>query len=99
HVVLHTPSLHDALPIFNGRRLTEMRRILVSKLFDEWASMVASALQPVLFKSHKLLRAIRRCTENLTGHVVFQQVGGFLHVQVARSEEHRSELQSPDHLV
>src|SRR5207244_11029158 len=90
-----TPSLHDALPIFTAAMVKDLRERTGAGMMDcksalgETQGNVESAVD--LLRKKGLAKAAKKA-----GRVAAE---GLIAVNVARSEEHTSELQSPDHLV
>src|SRR5207244_12400755 len=85
HTALDTLSLHDALPIFQRRAGGEQRSLGLQKVDVE--SVDRSRCRAEAHKHAEWLDAIERSRERRLADAVI------------RSEEHTSELQSPDHLV
>src|SRR5207244_10312034 len=80
-----TLSLHDALPIFNARRVGSLERFLAKNL--------KAPLRLAMMHHHPVLH---------TGPYLESSdviPNGDALIAALRSEEHTSELQSPDHLV
>src|SRR5207244_11057952 len=94
----YTPSLHDALPIW-GMRLLERPRPRVDDAVLRELSVPGERLRRVPRLHHELVvlavpaARLDRSDPLVDVGVVAEADGK------ARSEEHTSELQSPDHLV
>src|SRR5207244_8225676 len=93
----HPPPLHDALPIWRGRATSFQNAAhtpLDKKQEDEWGHYTHTKGYeglhdwdlPMMAKLHTEAQCAK-CHQ------------GVVEVPKARSEEHTSELQSPDHLV
>src|SRR5207244_8514407 len=91
--VIYTLSLHDALPIFRVARLG--RPDVVGVVDPELAPRVPERCRVAI---GKLLRGDAGLGGGLRD-LVAVLVGPGQEPDVVRSEEHTSELQSPDHLV
>src|SRR5207244_12308512 len=91
---IYTLSLHDALPICP--RVSRGR--LRMKLHEHQAKEVLAAFGVVVPRGFACTSAdeVERAAGQLGGAVV---VKAQVHAGGRRSEEHTSELQSPDHLV
>src|SRR5205814_5224637 len=91
---LHTPSLHDALPISAaGRNRAFGRYSLTGGLFNAAGGLSAAVLSDT--RVYFLLFAAIGLVTAALPLVMSKQVEG----EPARSEEHTSELQSLRHLV
>src|SRR5207244_10207171 len=92
------PSLHDALPISVRQRFAEEELLPVFRLvlLDEAVELIAALIFLV-----ELFEVVRRYCQSrrLAGCELRQKIRVRTLPAVARSEEHTSELQSPDHLV
>src|SRR5207244_10488492 len=94
-----TPSLHDALPIFQGA--AELRKILLSRP----EQFVTTFTEKLL--TYAAGRGIEYYDEPVVRQVMHQAAAsnyrwsalilGIVNSAPFRSEEHTSELQSPDH--
>src|SRR5207244_12266851 len=88
----HTLSLHDALPI--SHKTAEIRTILGDQFqvnhLAEHPEIPHIAETGRTFEDNAILKAVT-VSKHIPGFVVADDSG--------RSEEHTSELQSPDHLV
>src|SRR5207244_12798122 len=89
---LYTPSLHDALPISAGanHQCQKGGQFIASQLrlrtrFNEFPDQIVAALIPGAFSLDRAAKMIENRVRSSD--------------QFFRSEEHTSELQSPDHLV
>src|SRR5207244_13633169 len=93
---LYTSSLHDALPIYKMHGLRNLPRDITIKLTELQKSVEVKVGQKSQRKAMlQYLERARIAAEkrNLAIHGKWA-----MHVDT-RSEEHTSELQSPDHLV
>src|SRR5207244_12757846 len=89
---IHTLPLHDALPIYTGR----LRR------FEQEARTIAALSHAnilAVFEFDARGEVPYLVTELLDGSNLRARLGPPLPWRSGRSEEHTSELQSPDHLV
>src|SRR5207244_12160504 len=88
-------SLHDALPIFAAGVDLVDRRVQRCRLATAGGSS----------DEQHAVRLLRQCANGGTGlsveaqRIESQAAAGLLDLCSVRSEEHTSELQSPDHLV
>src|SRR5207253_5069318 len=89
-------SLHDALPIFSRQYHESCRRLAVGTKLYVGSLPYSTTEQQLteLFAQHGTAQAAKVITDRYTG-----QSRGFGFVEMARSEEHTSELQSRGHLV
>src|SRR5207244_11895961 len=85
-------SLHDALPILRKLLRTQIWPVIGSPAVSGSTSSRTAA---TMLKSFFLGRQSFRVEEAFS----IGQIGGRVTPELARSEEHTSELQSPDHLV
>src|SRR5207244_8412413 len=89
HTAHSTLSLHDALPIFDGGNAAL-----------HGAHAVEVLIELVLVVPGQFPAQVPGAAEDQIQHLPIERVGrGDLSGVVERSEEHTSELQSPDHLV
>src|SRR5207244_12402230 len=89
-------SLHDALPIFTDGLAREGRVILGGDLAFTLSLREANADERAFLERQgfvSLVASMRAMARAQDGHTALVEVKG------VRSEEHTSELQSPDHLV
>src|SRR5207244_12877739 len=87
----HTLSLHDALPISQRARIRKLSDFELRRQFDLAFDEPTSGDKPEWRRDRLLTEIVRR------GGAAWRDcVSAKL---AARSEEHTSELQSPDHLV
>src|SRR5207244_10158397 len=94
---LHLLSLHDALPIFDPGALTQQQQNGRQMLGFRGGCFCWSFLD---FGGSLLFSVVERCEREpelgqCSGNLLWRQDV----INPARSEEHTSELQSPDHLV
>src|SRR5690606_42096425 len=90
---LHTPCLHDALPIcVTAEAKIRLRRAL-GRAAEGGLGAIDADLAPEAPTS-----VILRCREGLAGFVV-EELGPRFGARAVRSEEHTSELQSRENLV
>src|SRR5207244_11756196 len=88
-------SLHDALPIF------EVRVSLPSiSIADTSHATSEAAVVPSFVQRHELSDCVFFLQNRFIGYVAGElRNNGTTEQRIKRSEEHTSELQSPDHLV
>src|SRR5207244_8205405 len=96
---LHTLSLHDALPIY-GSRSTTIRRRWLGQPSTEWLLACPKVASPV-WRGRVALEYLlnRPMHQRLPRAVGAEPISVPPSLDAIRSEEHTSELQSPDHLV
>src|SRR5207244_5801440 len=94
---IYTPSLHDALPIClreSGKASKTQRRVVCVRRVKLWKCSGETM--------RYLVRLTDRALRDMHAIYEFIEAEGSetrLHGSTIRSEEHTSELQSPDHLV
>src|SRR5207244_11978900 len=94
--LLYTPSLHDALPIFPSLLSTE-KAMNADISFRSPRSAVPCVTLQERFAQTASIEDLLSGILKVAGPVVLNLLGG--DQKDGRSEEHTSELQSPDHLV
>src|SRR5207244_7244548 len=96
-VHLLTPSLHDALPI----SVPSGRRQYVAVVLHAGFGVLDArpAIRPVVFRDPSADRVLIVEPHRQDAGPGDRVAGAAAETALARSEEHTSELQSPDHLV
>src|SRR5207244_11868860 len=94
---IHTLSLHDALPISNSFRAFALggRDPFCSRSVSRLTARSLLSILPVALW-RRLMTRLRADRSTVTSRMSFLAVTSH---NDCRSEEHTSELQSPDHLV
>src|SRR5207244_12154046 len=87
-VVMYTLSLHDALPILVDARFVRIVLPVAGAAAAVITERNCGAAQGEDAKFHEGRRGVRRAQQRCSAQL-----------RAGRSEEHTSELQSPDHLV
>src|SRR5207244_12442964 len=94
----YTLSLHDALPIslvsVLSRKIKKIQKVIVAETTALAGSTTESLRNIELVKSLGLAQQEIKRLNSTTGKILDLELK-----KVKRSEEHTSELQSPDHLV
>src|SRR5207244_10775753 len=94
----HTLSLHDALPIYHSNKETTMNPLRNTlKLAAVLLTLAALQLAPTAAQAQVSENYAAIAYSPKTGKV--KKAWNYPNLERARSEEHTSELQSPDHLV
>src|SRR5207244_10954176 len=98
-LAIYTPPLHDALPIFSPNiPLNVMLAFLFSTLLAVGAAVVGDLLDKTIRDPEQVARTLRTEVIGSLPLMKSRPLAGLLANSARRSEEHTSELQSPDPL-